>query len=76
MVLIRGRVRIAERPAPFFYFYVRCSKLESLADDRVGTGVCTRLSRLCCYDWLSISVVLLIRVNSLFSVFIILFFGF
>ena len=60
--LNRGRVRIAERPAPFFIFYVRVSEIESLADDRVGTGVCTHLSSLCYYDWLSISVVLSIRV--------------
>ena len=59
--LHRGRVRIAERPAPFSIL-VRFAKIESLADDWVGTGVCKLSSSLCCYDWLSMSAVLSIRV--------------
>ena len=61
--LHRGRVRIALCGQHHFLFYVRFAKIESLADDWVGTGVCTHLSSLCCYDWLSISVVLSIRVH-------------
>ena len=61
--LRRGRVRIALCGQHHFFFYVRFAKIESLADDWVGTGVCTHLSSLCCYDWLSISAVLSIRVH-------------
>ena len=55
-------VRIAERRVPFFKCKYSSTEVESLADDWVGTRVCKLLSSLCCYDWLSISVVLSIRV--------------
>ena len=62
----RGCVRIAFGPAPFFNFWVRFAKMRSPADDWVGTGVCKLSSSLCCYDWLSTSVVLLICLTWVF----------
>ena len=66
MFLQNGRVRIAFWRAPFS-FLVCDAKVESLADDWVGTGVCKLSSSLCCYDWLSMSAVLSIRFLYLFD---------
>ena len=50
-------------PCTILHLIFRCAKIESLVDDWVGTGVCKFSSSLCCYDWLSISVVLSIRIS-------------